>query len=423
VPRRLDNESWEAFCARVAAASGDISWRWVAVARNEDEWGLVALVVEAGAAAPPEVRIDRYPGAIVAVEELSPAVSAERLLAFRASGEPEVAFPPQHNAVLHRVWSTERWSSTPTGWPSLVLDAGSAGAVYVDPNEALSALGLPFYPSLGHAVTERVLCVAAERIHLHQLPPLSFRLIDPRGRIAALVADGENMRIEVEEGIARGLQGFTLRLAWRAKAEDKKLTRFDHLLSGAKPIVVETGGVPVELFATLIDPGGEQVDQREFDRSIHGPAEDPETLKASVARWVLDGEHGRLEYKQELTTKADTRTSFAETVAAFANGEGGEILIGVADDGTVVGWGDEKPLDRVTNIITDLVKETPAFEVREVEVEGKPIVLARVFASPPALRPHLVRDRAMIRVNATTRRASPAELRNLVVAEGLGTNM
>jgi hypothetical protein len=422
----LDDVSWEDFCDRVAAAPGLVSWRWAAVARNDDDWGLIALVVEAGVADPPDARTDRYPKAIVAVESMSAEGAAQRLRDFTASAQdadPAIAIPAQSNAVLHRVWGTEDWGLTPTGWPRLVLDArpGDGSPTYADPSGALSALGMTFYPSLGQAVAERVLCVAPGQIHMGQLASLSFRLIDCRGRIAALLADGENLRIEMEEGVGGSLEGFHLRLAWRAEPGEERLSRSDRLLSGADGIVVETGGVPAELFAALIDPVGEQVDQRTFDRRLRAEIANPETLEASVARWILEGEHGRLEYKQELKPTADANASFAETVAAFANGDGGEILIGIGDDGTVIGWETEKPLDRITNIIAHLVKETPAFEVSRLRVEERPILVVRVAPSPPGLRPHLVRDRAMIRVNATTRRASPAELRGLLAPDPGGT--
>jgi predicted HTH transcriptional regulator len=106
-------------------------------------------------------------------------------------------------------------------------------------------------------------------------------------------------------------------------------------------------------------------------------------------------------------------------VAAFANGAGGAILIGIGDDGTVIGWDADKPLDRVTDIITSLVQEKPLFDVHEVPVEGRPIVVVRVASSPLEHRPYVVRGRVMVRLNATTRQANPAEVRSLT-AGGLG---
>lgn len=69
----------------MAAVPDPVSWRWAAVTQDAVEWGLLAMVVEAGATAPPEVRTDRYPKAIVVVEELRSGQAAERLRAFSAS--------------------------------------------------------------------------------------------------------------------------------------------------------------------------------------------------------------------------------------------------------------------------------------------------------------------------------------------------
>jgi hypothetical protein len=326
-----------------------------------------------------------------------------------------VAIPAQQQAVLHRVWGAEEWGLTPIGWPRLVLDArsGDGAPVYADPAEPLSALEMTFYPSLGQAIAERVFCVAPERIRLGQQSSLSLRLLDHRGRIGGLFADGKCIRVEMEEGAVGTLAGFHLRVAWRAEPDDTNLAREDWRLSGAQSIVVDTRGVPSELFASLIDPAGEQIDQRAFDRRLLAAVAEPETLEASVAGRILEGEHQRLEYKQELRATAAANVSFAETVAAFANGDGGEILVGIGDDGTAIGWHAEKARDRVTNIIADLVTETPAFETSEVRLQGKPILVVGVAPSPPADRPHMVGGRVMIRVHATTRRATPAEVRKL----------
>ena len=64
-----------------------------------------------------------------------------------------------------------------------------------------------------------------------------------------------------------------------------------------------------------------------------------------MARWLGEGEHGQLEYKQTLKEEK-TRVSFAETVAAFANGAGGVVLIGVDDEGRPVGYSVPKAKDQ-----------------------------------------------------------------------------
>jgi hypothetical protein len=412
--RNLGSESWEQFCDRVAESSDILSWRWAAIMREEDEWALISLVIEAASPSILVPRVDRYPTVIVAVEEISSEAAAARLRAFTVRAEdeePKVAIPLQHNSVPHRVWSDEEWGPTPTGWPRVVVDTGAGGGVYADPSEPLSAPDLPFYPSLGEAVAERVFRLPPDRVRLNQVAPLSFRLIDRRGRIADLAYDAEGISVEVEEGGAGTLGGFRLSFAWRKEPGDEEWLRSDRPLSGSETVNLSTDGVPAEFVAALLDPDGEEVDRRTFDGRFHVPAQEPEMLEVSVDRWIEEGEHLALEYKRELNEKANR--SFAETVAAFANGGGGTILVGVDDDGSVVGWKTEKPRDRITDIVVDLVDETPVFEVHEVLIEDMPIIVVQVSPSRPAHRPHLVRGRAMIRVNATTRPANPAQLRNL----------
>jgi predicted HTH transcriptional regulator len=182
-------------------------------------------------------------------------------------------------------------------------------------------------------------------------------------------------------------------------------------VSGQQTLTLSTEGVPAEFVAALVDSDGEEVDRQVFDRRHHAPMDFLETLEASVGRWIQEGEHVQLEFKRELSEKANL--SFAETIAAFANGAGGVILIGVDDQGAAVGWRSRKPVDQITNIVADLVDEIPAIDVDEIVIDDKPIVVVRVLTSPAPRRPHLVRGRVMVRVNATTRAASAAQLREL----------
>jgi Putative DNA-binding domain len=410
----LGRENWKAFCARVGAVGGPVSWRWAAVPQSEDDWGLVALVIEAGSTVLPDPRIDRYPKAIVAVEELSAEEAAARLDAFvvgMEGEEPKVGLPEQHDVVLQRVWAGEEWALTTVGWPRLIATAGGGAAIYADPGIRLSAPDQTFYPSLGDAVAERVYRLPPARVRINQVAPLCFLLVDRRGRIAGLTARAERIAIDMEEGIPGGLEGFDLRLAWRPEPDAAEWSRDNRPCHSPGVLELPMDGVPAEFVVALLDPDGEEVDRRILDPQTDVAAEDPETLEGLVARWIGEGEHVHLEYKRELNAKANV--SFAETVAAFANGAGGAILIGIGDDGTVIGWDAEKPIDRVTDIIASLVQEKPLFDVHEVPAEGRPITVVRVASSPIEHRPHVVRDRVMVRLNATTRAANPAEVRSL----------
>ena len=89
----------------------------------------------------------------------------------------------------------------------------------------------------------------------------------------------------------------------------------------------------------------------------------------------MNRESLKIEFKREYTEEVK------KTVIAFANTDGGEIRIGVDDDGTVVGVADvDSVMLQVTNSVRDSIKpDVTMFLLCESrEVEGKPIIIVDV---------------------------------------------
>lgn len=414
MPRTLPSEDWSALCDRVDGCAGLVSWRWSAVRDGSGGWNLVALVVDIGGQAEP--LLQSYPSAILGVEDLSSEVAAERLREGHVAGSeteaPEIPLPVPQNVVPQWIYSWEEWGLANADWPQLVAETGAGTNAHVEPQLSLLAPELPFYPSLSAAVAEKVFCVSPGRLRLGQHAPVSVRIADRRGRIAKLEAGVEGVLITVEEGEPEGLRGFSLRVAWREQFGDREWVRSNNELLGPGEIKLATDGVPAELVGVLVDPRGFEVDRRSWDERFDTSTPEPESLEALVARWLQEGEHAQVEYKQALSDEK-TRVSLAETVAAFANGSGGVVLVGVDDSGVPVGYDAEKASDQVTNIISDRVEELPEFVVDEIRIEGKPLVVVRVAPSALQRRPHQVKGRVMVRSAATTRPATPAQVREL----------
>jgi hypothetical protein len=83
---------------------------------------------------------------------------------------------------------------------------------------------------------------------------------------------------------------------------------------------------------------------------------------------------------------------FGAAVAAFANTLGGWILLGVDDDGSVVGWDRPPQLDvqsHLASLLRAQVDPLPPFVAAVREVDGREIAVMRVFESSDA--PHIVR--------------------------------
>lgn len=115
-----------------------------------------------------------------------------------------------------------------------------------------------------------------------------------------------------------------------------------------------------------------------------------------------------LEFKRDLSSP----TKPLRTTVAFANSAGGRLVVGVDDDGTVVGVAD--PLaeeERITSLIVDRISPQLVPAIDLVTVGEATILVVDVPLS--TRRPHFMTDQGLehgvyVRLGSTTRQADPA---------------
>lgn len=170
--------------------------------------------------------------------------------------------------------------------------------------------------------------------------------------------------------------------------------------------------------------GHELLDRRGLDPMWGGLADveielDPVT---EVEVLISGGETASTEFKRQLPADAPGSTTVMKTVAAFANGDGGTLLFGVEDDGTICGLDAQDvrgEVDRVTSMISDRVRPLVQFDPTVAKVDGKRVLLIRVEAGTDTPYGVGTTDRRIdyfLRRGATTRPASPADVRAMVRA-------
>lgn len=102
---------------------------------------------------------------------------------------------------------------------------------------------------------------------------------------------------------------------------------------------------------------------------------------------ILQGEGTTLDFKKTITNNE----KIAKSLVAFANNRGGQLLIGVADDGTIQGVKSE---DEEKYMITKSAHQfcRPALEpeFEEIYVENKLVLIARIAQSDT--KPHYALD-------------------------------
>lgn len=124
-----------------------------------------------------------------------------------------------------------------------------------------------------------------------------------------------------------------------------------------------------------------------------------------IVELVRRGEMETVEFKEDIGKPEE----FAETVVAFANGEGGVILIGVDDHAKVVGLGQRDYEDTITNILRSHCDPQVKYDMTQRPLEEKSIIVLRVEEGKD--KPYFVKNRgAYIRANATDRIATRYEM-------------
>lgn len=147
--------------------------------------------------------------------------------------------------------------------------------------------------------------------------------------------------------------------------------------------------------------------------------DDPESV---IGALLAGGEGPSTEFKRQLPADTDeSKRKVFKTVAAFANGHGGNLVFGVeSDEATVCGVesGDLiKARDRLAQLAWTLVTPSPVIEVRPYEVDGKTVLVMAVEkgdAPPYALK---INDRVeyYVRRDATSFPARPEDIRASVL--------
>lgn len=117
---------------------------------------------------------------------------------------------------------------------------------------------------------------------------------------------------------------------------------------------------------------------------------------------LSSGESETVEFKEQWQDNDALRE-----LAAFANSRGSTLLVGVADDGTLVGWhGSGRDLDALTNRIVDSLRLHPV-SVHCDEIDNRTVL--RIDVRPTTL-PVACRGRYYHRVGRTAREVPPDEL-------------
>ena len=89
------------------------------------------------------------------------------------------------------------------------------------------------------------------------------------------------------------------------------------------------------------------------------------------------GETTDYDKKQQL--EVNKPKSWCKSVSAFANGRGGSLIFGVADDDTVIGLEDPQYVsEKFSEIVKSKLDPVPEFSLSFEKVDGKTLMIVRI---------------------------------------------
>jgi ATP-dependent DNA helicase RecG len=134
-----------------------------------------------------------------------------------------------------------------------------------------------------------------------------------------------------------------------------------------------------------------------------------------ILAMIAAGEGQNVEFKRDISQRSDT----AGELIAFANTSGGTLLVGVTDDGQIIGVSDpDATMNALANISRDNCRPSLYPIIARVDVNGMPIIAVRVEkrTGPPYENNS---GQCYIRVGATKQLASPQQRARMLQQSGL----
>lgn len=352
---------------------------WLAIRRVDDGWQLDhAHVTVNDPSRPGEPRAWRY-AAHRFLDRPMPGPQLAGLL----GGEPQlvdgVLVTPAEavaNALFERLPSHRPWSPVTLRWPVTEWTISRAGNSTPSHTDMLIGDG-PAFLNADAAFTAFMYGAPPTSQSISQAPLWRVHVIHPEAYLHRVTVRPDGLIVDV-----RGTDAAGSAVQLSSPATDASRT-----VGSRRRIrfALPTGVLDHSLL--VLRRGEQQLDFRYLTYPAPGHIPDPSVLweepGVGLQLLISAGEGSQIEFKAQLPDGNDNaaRRTMLKTVAAFASGDGGTILFGVGDDGTVTGLDPatvDRQRDRLVNMIRDLVAPDPPYAIRIEEIDTRPVLALEV---------------------------------------------
>ena len=314
----------------------------------------------------------------------------------------------QGNNPLQRLGSKDDDGFLVVPWPRWYLRSQisySSPPKSASHEKHLSGKDLPFFPSFEEAIATLFELNKYEFQYGLSRNGGGFEIILPdfRGRISSIMLQQNEIIVDTECNLPQ-LSEISCKFYVRGKEKAYHHTQGVLKNSKAHYMVNEA---PLKISLLLVDAEDNELDCVNVDLQEQVPEWVIRKYSEEEVESLLDqGEGFKVEYKLEIPRGAPHE--FVESVSAFANTEGGKILIGVDNNANVVGCR-RNQTQRIESITASHIEPEIHISMTEITIDEKIITIVEV---PEGIdKPYVVRNRGSYkRVGATDMQLSRLDL-------------
>ena len=403
------------------------AWVRLAAARYEDSWEVEVCDIVTGAAPRAwKTELLIYPEAVLlATRSRGPSVvgwlkRGRARLAGRTLILPQLNPNPQ---IQRYSSNAKHYKGDSAVWPTVSTDlifSSSPPANRQQPQQMLVAQGSYTFPNF--ATAARYITREEPKIDSTIYRRVSYRHQDKAARISAVEYDDENAWVSV---VGEQLAGVTVEIMGASPGPARRIRR-----PPKRPVHMKLdGGLPRNAYVVLVRED-ECLDQRAIGWE-YPSMQDPDVRRivkfdpaARLRVLIWNKENDQVEFKQAGPLESDSdKETVMKTVAAYANGNGGSLFLGINKRYEATGVrGEEVPKyqDNLSDLIDDWVHPTPDWAYDVLPIPGsRTRVVVELIVQPGEFPPYgvgtMMRSlRYYVRHGARSVPARPDEVRALV---------
>lgn len=302
---------------------------------------------------------------------------------------------------VHRIGSKDTTHSSPlkgyshNRWPMWYLRSQISYSSLPKPTPTggyLSGTDLPYFPSIDDAI-DSLFGVPEERFISRRGEEFEVLLPDYRGRIESLVLLEKEMKVKIESGLSK-LPSMNCKIFMKGK----KTSHYSEQEVKRRSVNFSFPEMPIRLHILLTNSENQELDLVTFDFRDPIPSWITRKYSEGEIESLLDlGESLNIEYKADIPR--GNHKEFLESVSAFANTDGGKILVGVDNNANIIGWRKNQN-QRIQDLISAYIEPDVSFTISNTTIEEKEVTIVDVLEGKD--KPYVLKDHGPFkRVGAT----------------------